>query len=693
MIIQGKRRTTCFLMVAIILTACSHSGVSIRNGNLLIEFNNVMKSKVTNLFIGAKPMMNDYSASEYLTTKKFDAIDFKVNKIERSTETNALGKSSMTRIYGEYHQNGFVFDKLIEITVPDSISDIALITVKYINKGKLTANVLKWINNDYKVNSEGDTPNFWSFQGSSSGARANWMLPVNPGFYQKNYMGMNNTDYGGGIPVTDVWRKDAGIAIGHVELTPKLVSLPVDMDINDTYVNIGVRYDYTTPLEFKPGDTIQTYTTFVAVHKGDYYSVLHKFSNLMQKKGIKFAPSEDEAFQAVWCAWGYERKFTVDEVVGTLPKVKELGLMWVDIDDGYQISIGDWDANTAKFPEGNAGMRKLVDKIHSYGLKAKLWWAPMAVDPGSALYKKNPDLIIQSNDGAPQFITWWDSYMMSPVYKGTLDVTKETVIKFIKDWDFDGLKMDGQHLNCVPPDYNPKHDIIFPEEACEKLPEFFKMIYQTATIIKPHAVVQICPCGDVASFYNIPFMNQAVASDPKGSIQVRQKGKTFKAIAPKLAYYGDHVELTDSANDFASQIGVGAVLGTKFTWPKDNPFVTEGHFLLTPEREKVWKKWIDIYNEKMLSKADYLGALYDIGYDKPETHVIQKSDTLYYAFYAKEWNGILELRGLSQQRYHVFDYVNNRDFGFVTKDNPGIKVKFTKNFLIEVFPDKNADTN
>ncbi len=43
-------------------------------------------------------------------------------------------------------------------------------------------------------------------------------------------MGMNNSDYGGGIPVTDLWRPDQGIAIGHSELTPKLVFLPVSVD-------------------------------------------------------------------------------------------------------------------------------------------------------------------------------------------------------------------------------------------------------------------------------------------------------------------------------------------------------------------------------------------------------------------------------------------------------------------------------
>ena len=53
------------------------------------------------------------------------------------------------------------------------------------------------------------------------------MLPLKPGFNQENFLGMNAPDYGGGTPVVDVWCRDVGIGVGHVEMAPKLVSLPV----------------------------------------------------------------------------------------------------------------------------------------------------------------------------------------------------------------------------------------------------------------------------------------------------------------------------------------------------------------------------------------------------------------------------------------------------------------------------------
>ena len=115
-----------------------------------------------------------------------------------------------------------------------------------------------------------------------------------------------------------------------------------------------------------------------------------------------------------------------------------------------------------------------------------------------------------------------------------------------------------------------------------------------------------------------------MASDPTSSAQIRQKRKVYAALAPSLAYYADHVELSDGGLDFASQIGVGGIIGTKFTWPEPNPDAKEsGGSLLTPEKEELLRKWVPIYKEKMLSKGLYRGDLYTYGIDKPEITVTE----------------------------------------------------------------------
>jgi alpha-galactosidase len=672
------------LSVSVILTFTGCSKVyRIRSGDLLIEYNSDMYARVNSEAKDARPLTGGFQLSEYLETKNLSTDKFRVyGEVEDTTESS-FGKGHRTLIRGQFTRDGICLDKIVEITTYDDFPGIALFRVSYVNCGDQVLKVHAWVNNNYQVLAGNDKPAFWSFQGSSSSERTDWILPLKPGFYKKNYMGMNDTDYGGGIPVTDLWRKDGGIAIGHTATVPKEVSLPVDFDIDTTYTRIGIEKEFKDYMQLAPGDSLKTLETFVMVHQGDYFSALRLFSEIMEKKGIVPAKSEDEAFEPIWCGWGYMRNFTLKEILGTLPKVKELGIKWAVIDDGYQVAEGDWNVNRQRFPGGNADMRRLVEAIHSYGLKAKLWWAPLAADPGSKILKEEPNVLLRNADDSPEYITWWDSYYMSPAKKSTIDYTRQTVKMFLEDWGFDGLKMDGQHMNAVPPDYSLNGD---PEESVESLPGFFKMIYKTARGIKPHAVLENCPCGCCMSFYNMPWTNQFVASDPTSSWQIRLKGKTYKALMPHTAYYGDHVELSDGGDDFASSFGIGAVLGTKFTWPKDNP-TAEGTCVLTPEKEIAWKKWFSLYNERMLSKGEYKGALYDIGYDIPETHVIQTGDTLNYAFYAKDWDGDVSFRGLQNRSYKLVDYYNGTALGQIEGPSATRHLAFKNFMLVEAIPE------
>ena len=163
-------------------------------------------------------------------------------------------------------------------------------------------------------------------------------------------------------------------------------------------------------------------------------------------------------------------------------------------------------------------------------------------------------------------------------------------------------------------------------------------------------------------------------------------------MGPSAPYYGDHVELSDNRDDFASSVGIGAVIGTKFTWPVvKQKKLTERQrrrdVSLTPEKEIKWKKWVEIYEDKMLPKGEYLGSLYDIGFDRPEAHGIKKDDKMYYAFYAEQWEGEVELRGLEAGTYKLKDYVNNKDYGIVSGTQPKINVQFTKFLLLEAIPE------
>ena len=89
----------------------------------------------------------------------------------------------------------------------------------------------------------------------------------------------------------------------------------------------------------------------------------------------------------------------------------------------------------------------------------------------------------------------------------------------------------------------------------------------------------------------------------------------------------------------------------------------------------------------MLSRGQYLGQLYDIGFDPPETHAIRKGEAMYYAFFAKQWKGAVELRGLEPRKYRVVDYVAGEELGTVSGPTARLAVEFSQHLLLELQPE------
>jgi alpha-galactosidase len=79
--------------------------------------------------------------------------------------------------------------------------------------------------------------------------------------------------------------------------------------------------------------------------------------------------------------------------------------------------------------------------------------------------------------------------------------------------------------------------------------------------------------------------------------------------------------------------------------------------------------------------------VYDIGFDRPEAHLVRKGDALYYAFFADRFRGTVELRGLSGRRYRVRDYENGRDLGSIDGPRASLPASFSGHLLLEVLPE------
>src|SRR5271165_2243230 len=659
----------------------SASTPQIQGEHLRVQFNRYLHSRVVARFDGKETVVGPFVASEKVASADRVWTEFSLVSQKDERVSDEFGAGERLIVVGKAGP----ISKEVTVTIYDEFPAMAFFDVRYTNTGAAKLVVKGWTNNAYTLNAlnPGGTPAFWSYQSGSYEKRPNWVVPLHAKFRQENFLGMNASDYGGGTPIVDVWRRDVGLAVGHVDTRPRMVSLPVTMP-DSSHATIAVNFRHAETLE--PGESLSTLRTFVAVHQGDYFRTLADYRRFMMKRGFHTAAPPDDAFGAIWCAWGYGRTMKPQQLIDTLPTVKRLGFVWVTLDDGWQNNVGDWALDPKKYPHGDADMKALVDRIHQEGFRAQLWWSPLSAVPDSDLLKDHPDYELLNRDGSTRKVSWWNSYYLCPADRRVVEYNKALVKKILVDWGFDGLKLDGQHMNGVPACYNPAHHHQRPEESVEALPDFFQAIYETAQAVKPGALVEFCPCGTAYSFFTMPHFNMSVASDPESSFQIRSKGKTLKALmGDSVPYFGDHVELSDGAIDFASTVGVGGVVGTQFVLP--NLVKKHSKSDLTPQRQKIFEKWLRIYNDKMLSRGQYLGDLYDIGFDLPEAHVIRKDQELYYAFFARHWSGPIELRGLQDRAYRIVDYVNNKDLGRVHGPKATLSAEFDKHLLLEATPE------
>lgn len=576
-------------------------------------------------------------------------------------------------------------EKEVALTFFERYPGLAVQTVGYRNIADAPLEVLGWRNAAHEL---AQAPGgFWSFSGATHEDRRDWVQPLGDGFEQRNTLGMDAADYGGGTPVANIWRRDVGLAVGHLEPRPRLLDLPV----RRTAGGASIAIESAQPLTLAPGQSLTTDRTFLCAHVGDHFTPLSHYRRYMQDEGIRAPQPPESALAPIWCAWGYERAFNTPQVLATLPKVRELGFEWAVLDDGWQTNEGDWQIERRRFPRGEEDMKAFVAAIRAQGLRPRLWIAPLACDPGSDVLHDHPDMLLLDKEGSVQKISWWNAFTQCPAYQPTIDFHVALVKKAIGEWGFEGLKLDGQHLNAVAPCYNPLHKHADPKESFEKLGDFWMAIHKAAREANPEAVVELCPCGTAFAFHNLPATDQYPASDPTSSWQVRSKGKSVKALfGHGSSYAGDHVELSDHGDDFASSVGLGAVISTKFTWPHDAdpppPQMPPGGYVLTAEKEALWRKWVDLYKAHMLPKGEYMGELYDIGFDRPEAHAIAKDGAMYYTFYADQHDGPLELRGLGKGRYRVRDLFNEVDLGEVEATANRLDASFKRFLLLQATP-------
>lgn len=184
-------------------------------------------------------------------------------------------------------------------------------------------------------------------------------------------------------------------------------------------------------------------------HEGQWLVARGREDEVFSTYGValerKFGKGRFEKAPRVWCSW-YSLYGWVNErvVLNALHDFGDMPYDVIQIDDGWQLAHGDWEANP-KFP---SGMKSFADKISATGRVPGIWLAPFMASPNSRLARDHPHWLLRDGHGAPvrAGITWsgnpWGLDVSHPQVLEWLD----HLIRRVRGWGYQYLKLDFLYI-------------------------------------------------------------------------------------------------------------------------------------------------------------------------------------------------------------------------------------------------------
>jgi alpha-galactosidase len=158
-------------------------------------------------------------------------------------------------------------------------------------------------------------------------------------------------------------------------------------------------------------------------------------------------------YQRGWCSWyHYFDAITEDTLRSNLRRLREFRSEFpvdvVQLDDGFQAALGDWEHTNAKFP---GGLKRIADEIRETGFTAGLWTAPFLATRDSDLMRAHPDWFICNQNGEPLPAACnpsWTAledkfaYALDPSHPGFNQHQEQLFHRLVHEFGYGYLKLD-----------------------------------------------------------------------------------------------------------------------------------------------------------------------------------------------------------------------------------------------------------
>lgn len=380
--------------------------------------------------------------------------------------------------------------------------------------------------------------------------------------------------------------------------------------------------------------------------------------------GYKLAYVPSGARDPLYSAWySFHQRTIPDEIVAECKIAKEYGMDTLIVDDGWQTDdnsrgygyCGDWKICKNKIPD----MKDFVDRIHALGMKFMIWFSVPFVGFWSENYKRFEGKYLYTNHNM-------NASILDPRFKETRDFLVDTYVSYVKEYGWDGLKLDFidsfRLTDESSTDYD-KMDCISVEEGVSRL---LSEISDTLKAINPEFLIEFRQSyvGPVVAQYG----NMLRATDcPNDAILNRVHTLHVRLTSKNVPVHSDMLMWSkrDTNESVAYQL-----LAVMFSVPQISIKFDD----ITDEHKAILKSFLSFWREHRDTLLD--GKLETFGIDanftsakatgenecvcvQYQSNISRVSDIPTYIFNSTGEDGLyLELE--NDMKYEIYDIFGNR---------------------------------
>ncbi len=213
--------------------------------------------------------------------------------------------------------------------------------------------------------------------------------------------------------------------------------------LNQTRLIMGINPDLFS-WNLKPGDDFYTPEVILTYSSSGFEKLSHNFHRVIRNNVCrgKYKTAKRPVLINNWEATYFD--FNEKKLIQIAQKAAELGVNMFVMDDGWfgkrnddRSSLGDWIVNENKL---KSGLKPLVDKICSMGLKFGIWFEPEMVSEDSNLFRIHPEWAIRIPNRSPMLgrsqlvLDLTRSDVRDYLYNAISNILNSADISYVK-WD------------------------------------------------------------------------------------------------------------------------------------------------------------------------------------------------------------------------------------------------------------------